>query len=341
MTGSPHRGDDDLRRLLHDAVADVQPRDTFDDIRSRTHQESPMSKRWFVPTLAVAAVMALVVGGAFWLLDDGEESAPAGTPTQNVSPGPGDPSETATTETGERERAVPVYFVGETARGQKLYREFQRQEVCPEVECLLKAAVVAAVNGDPNDHDYRTLWPDGATVGKVSADDSTIVVDLASGVHDRPAGMSADDADLAVQQLVYSAQAAVGKGRLPVQLLIDGQHTDTVLGVPASEPLAAADPNEALAPVQIDNPTNGATVDRTFTVSGRAAAFEANVAWELTENGTVVDEGFTTAQECCTLAPYEFKVTAPPGTYTLVVHDTDESGEGRPLNQDTKEIVVK
>ena len=340
MTGSPHSGDDELRRLLHDAVADVQPRDTFDDIRSRTHQESPMSKRWFVPTLAVAAVMAAVVGGAFWLVNDDDATpSPSGAPTNNASIEPDVPSDTATSGTGER--AVPVYYVGETANGQKLYREFHRQEVCPEVECLLKASAVAAVNGDPDDHDYRTLWPDGATVGKVSADDNSIVVDLASGVHDRPAGMSADDADLAVQQLVYSAQAAVGKGRLPVQLLIDGQHTDTVLGVATSEPLAAADPDEALAPVQIDNPTNGATVDRTFTVTGRAAAFEANVAWELTEDGEVVDEGFTTAQECCTLAPYEFKVTAPPGTYTLVVHDTDESGEGGPVNQDTKEIVVK
>ena len=300
-----------------------------------------MSKRWFLPTLAVAAVMAAVVGGAFWLVNDDDAGPTAsGTPTTSVpstSPstsGSAGPAEIAG-------RAVPVYYVGDTAHGTKLYREFQRQDVCPEVACLLKASAVAAVNGDPADHEYRTLWPSGSTVGKVSADDTTIVIDLASGVHDRPAGLSADDADLAIQQLVYSAQAAVGKGRLPVQLLINGQHTDTVLGVPTSEPLAAADPDDVLAPVQIDNPSNGSTVSKTFTVSGRAATFEANVVWELTENGKVVDHGYTTAQECCTSSPYSFEVTAPPGTYTLTVHDTDESGEGRPVNQDTKEIVVK
>jgi hypothetical protein len=332
--------DDDLRRLLHDAVSDIQPQGSLEDIRSRTDQENTMSKRWFLPTIAVAAVMAAVVGGAFWLADgDDPSNDAAATPTSSSSP---EPTVTTSAAPDTKERAVPVYYVGETANGQRLYREFQRQELCPEVECLLKASVVAAVNGEPGDEDYRSLWPDGATVGKVSADDSTIVVDLASGVHDRPAGMSADDAELAVQQLVYSAQAAVGKGRLPVQLLIDGSHTDTVLGVPTSEPLAAASADDVLAPVQIDSPTDRQTgLPRTFTVTGRAAAFEANVAWELMEDGKVVDQGFATAQECCTLSPYSFEVTAPPGHYTLTVHDTDESGEGHPVNKDTKQIAVE
>jgi hypothetical protein len=341
MTGPNKSGDEDLRRLFHDAVSDVHPRNALDDIRARTDQESPMSKRWFLPTLAVAAVMAAVVGGAFWLVNDDDPATHAsGTPTTPVPSST--PSTTGSASPGDvAGRAVPVYYVGDTARGTKLYREFQRQDVCPEVECLLKASAVAAVNGHPDDPDYRTLWPDGSTVGKVSADEDMIVIDLADGVHDRTAGLSTDDAELAIQQLVYSAQAAVGRGRLPVQLLIQGQRTDTVLGVPASEPLAAANADDVEALVQVDSPGDGTTVSKTFTVSGRANAFEANIVWELKQGDKVVLQDFTTAQECCTLAPYEFKVTAPPGHYTLVVHDTDESGEGRPVNQDTKEIIVK
>jgi hypothetical protein len=329
--------DDDLRRTLHDAVADVQPYGTLDDLRARTEKETPM-KRWFLPTLAVAAVMAAVVGGAFWLVNDGDQKTATPTPT-----GPAQTSQTPGTSpsAGTSTRAVPVYWVGETPHGKKLFREFQPQQVCSATECMLKAAAVAAVNGQPSDPDYRTLWPDGATVGAVSADADLIGIDLADGVRVRPAGMSASDAELAVQQLVFSAQAAVGEGRLPVQLLIDGKHTDTVLGVPASEPLAAANADDVQAPVQIDTPSDGATVDGTFTVSGRAAAFEANVVWELKQGSAVVKHGFTTAQECCTLAPYSFEVTAPPGDYTLVVHDEDMSGEGRPVNLDTKEITVK
>jgi hypothetical protein len=151
--------------------------------------------------------------------------------------------------------------------------------------------------------------------------------------------MSAADAELAVQQAIYTAQAAVGKGQVPVRLVIEGDSTH-VLGIPAENPFTAGDP-DALALVQVDSPSNGATVSSPFTVTGRANAFEANVAWELKQGDTVVEHGFTTAQECCTLAPYSFKVTAPPGSYTLVVHDTDESGEGHPVNEDTKEITVQ
>ena len=77
-------------------------------------------------------------------------------------------------------------------------------------------------------------------------------------------------------------------------------------------------------------------------MTGRAATFEANVVWELKRGADTVRNGFTTAQECCTLAPYSFTVTAPPGDYTLVVHDTDESdGEGIGTSQDTKAITVE
>ena len=64
--------------------------------------------------------------------------------------------------------------------------------------------------------------------------------------------------------------------------------------------------------------------------------------WELMQGDTVVKRGFTTAEECCTLAPYSFEVTAPARHYTLVVHDEDPSGgEGLAPWQDTKEITVR
>ena len=92
----------------------------------------------------------------------------------------------------------------------------------------------------------------------------------------------------------------------------------------------------------IESPAQGATVPTTFTVTGRAATFEANVVWELKRGDATVRNGFTTAQECCTLTPYSFTVNAPPGDYTLVVHDTDESdGEGIGTSQDTKDITVQ
>jgi hypothetical protein len=339
MTGPTNTGDDDLRRLLDDAVAGVQPHGTLADIRARTDQETPMSKRWFLPTLAVAAVMAAVVGGAFWLLDDDQKVAPSGTPTHHASPTPAAPSESP--DLGTQERAVPVYYVGDTAHGKKLFREFHRVSA-PSTGEIAGPAVGQVLGAKPADPDYVNLWS-GLYDGKygVTSSEDLITVNLHGDLHDRPAGMSEGDAGLAIQQLIYSAQAGFGQGRIPVQFLLDGKPTDTILGVPASEPLAAANPDKVQAPVQIDSPADGDEVSGTFTVTGRAAAFEANVAWELKQGDTTIKDGFTTAQECCTLSPYSFQVTAPPGSYTLVVHDTDESGGGRPVDQDTKEITVK
>ncbi|HET6166976.1 MAG TPA: Gmad2 immunoglobulin-like domain-containing protein [Marmoricola sp.] len=331
--------DDDVRRLLHDAVSVVQPHGSFDDIRSRTDKVVPM-KRWFLPTIAVAAVMAAVVGGAFWLVNNDDTSgSPSGTPSHSTAPDT--PGTSPSSDDVTTRRAVPVYWVGDTAHGTKLFREFQQEQVCGGDECLLKASVVTAMSGHPDDADYDAPWPSGTGLGDLTYEGGTLTIGLTGDVHDRPSGMSAADAQLAIQQLIYSAQAGLGQGRVPVQLLLDGKHTDTILGVPASEPLAAANADDVLSPVQIDSPAEGASVDGTFTVTGRASAFEANVQWELKQGETVVRHGFATAQECCTLSPYSFDVTAPSGDYTLVVHDEDMSGEGRPVNQDTKEITVQ
>jgi hypothetical protein len=335
---NPNDRDDDLRRALHDAVSDVHPTPALDDIRSRTDKVVPM-KRWFLPTLAVAAVMAMVVGGAFWLArDDDPAGGPSVTPTQTDTPTTS-PSPTAEPELTAR--AVPVYYIGDAARGPRLFREFQRQQVCGGENCLLEASTEPALTGDPVDPDYRLPWPSGTGLRQVSYDGDVLTIDLSGDVHDRPAGMDQESAELAIQQLIFSAQAGLGQGRVPVQLLLDSKHTDQVLGEPTSEPLAAGDPQDVLALVQVTTPEHGASVTSPVEVRGLANVFEANVVWEVMQGDTVVKQDFDTAQECCTLSPYSFTIDLEPGTYTLVVHDTDESGEGLPVNQDTKEFTVK
>jgi hypothetical protein len=330
--------DDDLRGLFHDAVSDVEPHGGLDQIRSRTHKVDPMNRRWILPVIAAAAATIVVIGGVVALT--------GGNNTDDQPPAaqqPSSPESSTATADAKVSAAVPVYFVGDTAVGPRLYREFQRQDVCPGVECLMAASVRTAVGGAPGDSDYRVPWPQDTSVKNVTYNGDVITVDLAgSGLHDRPNGMSRAEADSAVQQVLYSAQAALGKGRPPVHLLLNDQHTDQVLGVPVAEPLAAGNADSVLASIWVDSPSEGATVGTRFEVKGQAATFEANVVWELKRGETVVRHGFTTAQECCTLAPYSFTVTAPPGDYTLVVHDTDESdGEGIGTSQDTKDIIVE
>jgi hypothetical protein len=352
--------DSDLRGLLHEAVSDVEPHGTLDHVHARATRQAPVTRGWLLPALTAAAATVAVIGGVALLTVDsgGDESTtaaqgpaepgnerpadreepPAPQPTEGASPRNTSPGQAATVTS-----AVPAYFVGDTAQGPRLFREFQRQEICPGEECQAAAAVRTAVEGSAADPDYRSPWPAGVAVGGVTWDGEVLTVDLTgTGLRERPAGVSAQEARAALQQVVYSAQAGLGQGRPPVQLLVDGVPSDRVLGEPAAEPLTAADADSALAPVWVHVPTEGAVVPPRFEVTGQAATFEANVVWELKQGETVVREGFTTAEQCCTLSPYSFTVSAPPGEYTLVVHDTDESdGEGVGTSEDTKRDTVR
>lgn len=351
---------DDLRRLLEHAVDDVEPRDALDSIHARTKVVPMTHRRWFLGAGAAAVataatVLAIAVAGG----DSGgtpEEpgfagptatgAAPSGSgsaPTAGPSPSPSADREPAMS-------AVPVYYVGETSRGARLYREFHR---LPDDGDAVLTAVTEAVSTAPTDPDYRTVWPAGTEVLAAGVqetdDDRQIVVVLRNDTTDlrpRPTGMTPQEAEVSIQQLVHTAQAAA-QARLPVQLLHarDGgreQRTDTLLGVPVAEPLANAAPEDVLAQVWVIDPAEGAEVTSPFEVSGLAAAFEATVVWQLRSGDTVMAEGYTMAEECCTMQPYTFEVDAPPGEYTLVVQDTDPSdGEGYGVWQDTKRVTVR
>ena len=322
--------DSDLRRLLDDAVSDVHPEGGPEQIRSRARR--PSAGRWVPLTLAAAAATILVIGGGAWLAQQSSNppSAGPGTPQQSASQDPGAASRTVD---------ATVYYVGATASGPKLFPE--KQHLTDVTGTDLQAAVDQLVAGTPSDPDYSSWPPDWSSV-KATVDGGVITIDLSDrGAITDFASQEAAEAHL--QSLVWTATKAAGP-TLPVQFTVDGQPAADLFGfgVDTSSPVQRASEDSVIAPVLIDSPTQGATVPTQFEVTGRAATFEANVVWELKRGDDTVRNGFTTAQECCTLSPYSFTVTAPPGDYTLVVHDTDESGgEGFGTSQDTKDITVE
>ncbi|MGZ4494329.1 MAG: Gmad2 immunoglobulin-like domain-containing protein [Nocardioides sp.] len=355
-TPQPPRPDDQqerLRALLDDAVAHVEPAHGLGAIRTRT-KVTPMSaaRPWLLAAgaavLATAATITVVnlAGTGSPTATPGpaaagttSPSSPARSPDAGPSTAAAVPSAGASTSASAPAAGatLPVYYVGKTFRGPRLYREFHASAG----GFSEAAAVQQAVGTTPQDPDYATLWPTGTTVNNVGMSGDTIVVDLGgAALHDRPAALSKAQAEMSVEQVIYTAQAAF-QTRAPVRLLIDGKITDQVLGVPTSEPLSQGDASSTLAQVWIIDPAQGATVSSGFRVSGLAAAFEANVQWELVQGTTVVKKGFTTARECCTMAPYSFTVSAPPGDYTIVVHDEDASGAGRAVWQDTKDVTIR
>ena len=111
--------------------------------------------------------------------------------------------------------AAPLYFVGETPIGPRLFREFRNVEADNPVDEAL--ALLAA--GDTLDPDYSTLLP-GGTPTLVQGDTSEVIgINLPSfDWTERPEGMSAREAKLAVQQIVYTVQGTL-QTRAPVELL--------------------------------------------------------------------------------------------------------------------------
>jgi hypothetical protein len=240
--------------------------------------------------------------------------------------------------------AVPVYFAEDSPQGVSLYREFQRVEARDR---LLTAANLA-VTGDAADPDYRSLWPDGATIDSVSYDvtDSLIRVGLTdSTLRDRPPAMSEREARLAVQQVVHTVQGVAG-ARAPVQFLLDGDPLDAVLGVPTAEPVANDPPLEVLSHVNITTPEQGAETTRTLVVSGVASSFEATVPLKVMHGSEVVLEDVATAEGWMDRL-YPFTRTLdlsalPAGDYTLVASTDDPSGgaEGNGSYIDTKDFTL-
>ncbi len=346
--------DDELRALLEDAVSDIEPRPGLDRIHARTRVSTMRTRRpWLYAAAGAVVATAATLVAVIVVADRGDDATtagPAGTsrspsPVASATGGTRSPSGSAqspapSASSPQDEETVPVYYVADTNTGPRLFREFHRVYTDSPVQ----GAVGEALSENALDPDYFSPWADlGAQLRTADVSAHQIPADLAgSGLHDRPAGMSQDEAEAAVQQLVYSAQAAV-QDRKPVQLLLDGRHTDTLLGVPVAEPLAEADPMQVQGTVWVIGPQDGDTVGRTFTVEGRGAFFEANVSWQLLQDGQVVKEGHGMAQECCVLSPYRFTVrNVEPGAYTLRVYDADMSGgEGNGEAEDTKQITVE
>ena len=353
-----------LHALLEDAVSDVEPRLGLDEIRARTVAQRPR-RPWLrgavtagVAVAATAATVAAVTVVTDRSPEERTEVPPASStspdPTPTPSPSSGVAEPTATPSQGPTPAPttsaglLPVYYVGDTPAGPRLYREFVTPTGAEVDSARLLQALRDAVIGTPADPDYVTPWPTGWSVEKAGIGSAggrkVIEIDVEQGTGASwPPDNAASDGRLALQQLVYTAQAEMQE-RLPVRFVgSDGLPLRSLLGVDVSQPMANDPEMQVLAPVWIIDPAEDAVVGPTFTVDGRGAFFEATVSWQLLRNGRVVEHGFTTADQGMTLSPYSFTVRdVPRGDYTLRVFEAGLSdGEGLGEQQDTKTVIVR
>jgi len=331
------RMDARLADLVVDAVADVEPADRLTEIRSRTAPRGSEGLPWYAvggtllaAAAAVTAIALVITQPEHRTFDPGPAEDPSST---FVTPSP-TPSQAMT--------AYPLYFLGETPVGTRLYREFQRAAGPTSLQTAIQLLTFG-----PGDPDYRTAWPVGSIETADYWDSLTVHVDLTDGsLHDRPASMSKAEAELAVQQVLFTVQAVAGR-RIAVQFRLNGNPIDQVFGVPTSEPLTTGAQLDHLALVSISNPSEGLEVEGSLVADGRASSFEGTVPWELRDStGTVVRSGFAQAAMDDHLVPWKTEridvSDLPPGSYEFAAMTDDPSGgEGPGPFTDTRTIVVR
>lgn len=338
--------DQRLHELLSGAVDDIEPADRLAAITARTRAESkghPMNKILAVggAVVGTAAVITGIAwaGGAF---DTADEPSPAATstPTPSELTDSASPSPTDEAAPAEETFTLGLYFVGAGEGPPVLFREFQEVSGTDPVQ----AALLGISQGAPEDPDYTTL-ASGLSVAGASVGSDAITVELGEASRERPGDMSGEEAELALQQVVWTAQAAAQE-RLPLRFEVGGEPADQVYGVPTTEPVRAGDQLEVLSLVSLTEPSERQQVQGgSLAVEGRANSPEANVPWQVTRDGEVVDEGFFTAEGWMDrLYPFSGEIDVSgldSGEHVLRVSTDDPSGgEGNPPHVDTRTFLV-
>lgn len=296
---------------------------------------------------AVVLLSSLALAACSGSDDPVPTSGGTSEPTQTKSPQPSaepsqsrEPSDSAS-PTEPTSTAVPIYFVGDGTSGPVLLREFHRVEGNP----LTAAARLVMGGGEADDPDYRTLWPQ-VEVADVGATDGVLLVQVAGDAFtERPDGMSRREAELAMQQLVYTLQG-VQQERVPVVIKREGGLPLLGLGTDGSFTNASA--LDTLNLVNITSPAEGDTVSgETLKVTGVANSFEASGPCRLISGGqeialeTYQAEGWMEDR----LFPFEVELPLDGVTGEVVVQcETDDpsgGAEGNGPAVDTKTITVK
>lgn len=283
-----------------------------------------MRKRAIIALIGASGLaMSLVLSGCGTSSSQSSSATTSGTPV--------DPS----TPLGTVSMPLAQYWVADTARGFRLYREFARLEVTPDP---MTAALRALVTSKPKDPDYASLWPLGTKINSVAISGDGATIDLTLG----KMNVGAEGEVVAIAQLVWTATAA-NPSVSKISLTVDGKQIETIAGhVDARKPFKRAPAYEILAPVWITSPLEGGQQSaQGFTLSGLASTFEANVAWKVFQNGKLIKQGSATAGGAAP-AWKPWSVSIPglaPGEYQFAAMEFSAK-DGTLVSNDTKNAML-
>ena len=345
--GEFDRTERELRQALTMEAHRMNPTDRLDDVLRTAREAGPAtgggsSRRWLVPVAAAASV-ALIAGGAWVATHRGSDQL---VPTPPASSGPVDTSATGSATSGTTApttqpttlppvagagTTLPVYFVGPIGDSKptyKLFREFVRAGLPQGATdaARAKAALVQAINAQPysNTDGYLQPWS-GQTIGAVTVTDQKISVALANS---GPSGFDAETQRLAVQELVWTAQAAVGKGTIPVQFTVADGSSALFGRFPTAQTYSRPGTDQLwkdLAPIWVTAPARDQVLPaaKPVVVQGQAIVFEATVSWDLKRGSSTVKTGHTMASVGApSQGSYSVNLgVLTPGDYTIRAYE--------------------
>ena len=300
-----------LRESLHRDAERINPRNRRTEILAMVHDDTQVAqpaRRWVIPMAAAASVA--LIGAIIWGVSNAGGGQPVGQPVTpaaaTASSSPSSPSSSAATGTTSQV-ALPAYFVGASSgKGDRfgLYREFVKAAlpVAATPAQKARAALAVAMNAQPfsNDEPYIQPWS-GQSVKDVTMTPTLITITLSgSGA----SGFTKDQTKLAVQELVWTAQAAIGQGTIPVKFVVAGGSSTLFGTYPTAQTYnrPAKDLQyQDLAPIWITAPERGHVykAGTSVVVTGESCAFEATTQWQLKKGGAAVRSGTTTASSGC------------------------------------------
>jgi hypothetical protein len=307
--------EDELRRiLLREAESTEVSPYALEIIQARIARRRA---RWWRPrgfvflggtaVAAAAAVLAVVLASGS--LSHSPVVGPGGLPGTSASAsGPVSAGPAAN---------VPVYYLGATGLGPRLYREYHLVPL-PDGSPAGKARAALTEMLSPHspfDPDYTSPWPAGVAVRDASVDGSTVTVDL-TGVPSS-SGQDKDTARMLREQLIWTATAASGTMRL--RLLLDGAPASTLWGMAATGVLERGPRADVYAPVWLIDPEQGVTVGRTFSVYLAGIVPEATVRLRVRNaSGNVLsDQTVQLSAGAPALGEARLQLSEVPGVYTV------------------------
>jgi hypothetical protein len=343
--------DDQLRRLLNDAVSDVEPDDRLEELRASVRPGARVvhhlhARPWYAAAAIVAAVICLV---AYITNVASNKSSGPGFATPGGSTGPTiiatDTSQPSpTTASGTPAGDVLIYSLGDGPKGDVLY-----PEAVPAGGDPLHTAISALMAG-PRDPDYRSAWGPGSIL-TAQLRHGVVEIELGAMRAHRPRSMSARTADEIVQQAIWTFHAASGRHDTQVQFLRHGKPAASVLGVAADHPLQPGHVLDVLSLMSISSPVEGQEITRgRFVVTGTNNGPESNVILELRRSpgGQVVlrEHGSALGSGGDRLYGWSVPIDTSdlsPGTYTVVASNDDLSGGGEGFGPatDTRTIILE